>query len=140
MTQGDCNRLTSQIEVLRQVVKDYQGKTIDNIIQQMEARAKEYKAASYKVLLTEHLENRLKQQYAGEYDYEKVVIKNLLYRMPHFSSNELILAKLNIMMDAHKKMKAYYLRAYDKPKNVDKYYYAEDKVARECLDYLQKEG
>ena len=41
MTQGDYNRLTSQIGVLRQVAKEYQGKTIDNIIQQMEARAKE---------------------------------------------------------------------------------------------------
>lgn len=41
MTQGDYNRLTSQIGVLRQVAKDYQGKTIENIIQQMEARAKD---------------------------------------------------------------------------------------------------
>ena len=41
MTQGDYNRLTSQIGALRQVAKDYPGKTIENIIQQMEARAKE---------------------------------------------------------------------------------------------------
>ena len=41
MTQGDYNRLTSQIGVLRQVARDYPGKTIDNIIMQMEARAKE---------------------------------------------------------------------------------------------------
>lgn len=43
MTQGDYNRLTSQIGVLKQVAKDYPGKTIDNIIQQMEARVKEGK-------------------------------------------------------------------------------------------------
>ena len=41
MTQQDYNRLTSQLEVLRQVIREYQGKTIDNVIQQMEARAKE---------------------------------------------------------------------------------------------------
>lgn len=41
MTQGDYNRLISQIGVLRQVAKDYPDKTIENIIQQMEARAKE---------------------------------------------------------------------------------------------------
>ena len=41
MTQGYYNRLTSQIGVLKQVAKDYSGKTIENIIQQMEARAKE---------------------------------------------------------------------------------------------------
>ncbi len=43
MTQGDYNRLTSQIGVLRQIAKDYQGKTIENVIQQLEARTKEYK-------------------------------------------------------------------------------------------------
>lgn len=41
MTQGDYNRLTAQIGVLRQVAEDYSGKTIENIIMQMEARAKE---------------------------------------------------------------------------------------------------
>ena len=41
MTQGDYNRLTSQIGVLKEVAEDYPGKTIDNIIQQMEARVKE---------------------------------------------------------------------------------------------------
>lgn len=41
MTQGELNRLTSQLEVLRQVAKDYQGRTIDNIIQQMEELEKE---------------------------------------------------------------------------------------------------
>ena len=40
MTQEDYDRLTSQLEVLRQVANDYPGKTIENIIQQMEARAK----------------------------------------------------------------------------------------------------
>ena len=41
MTQGDYNRLTSQIGVLKQVARDYPGKTIENIIMQMEKRAKE---------------------------------------------------------------------------------------------------
>ena len=41
MTQQDYNRLTSQLEVLKRVAKDYPGKTIENIIMQMEARAKE---------------------------------------------------------------------------------------------------
>ncbi len=41
MNQADYNRLTAQICVLRQVAADYPGKTIENIIMQMEARAKE---------------------------------------------------------------------------------------------------
>jgi hypothetical protein len=34
-------RLTSQLAILKEVTIDYQGKTIDNIIQQMEARLDE---------------------------------------------------------------------------------------------------
>lgn len=34
-------RLTSQLAILQEVAADYQGKTIDNIIQQMEARLDE---------------------------------------------------------------------------------------------------
>lgn len=43
MNQADYNRLTAQLGVLRQVAKDYPGKTIENIIQQMETRVKCYK-------------------------------------------------------------------------------------------------
>ena len=37
----DIFRLTSQLAILQEVAADYQGKTIDNIIQQMEARLDE---------------------------------------------------------------------------------------------------
>lgn len=37
----DRFRLTSQLAILQEVAIDYQGKTIDNIIQQMEARLDE---------------------------------------------------------------------------------------------------
>jgi len=41
MTQGEYIRLKAQITVLKEVSLCYSGKTIDNIIQQMEATAKE---------------------------------------------------------------------------------------------------
>ncbi len=44
MTNRDrckINRLRVQIAVLKDVAEDYQGKTIENIIQQMEAIVKE---------------------------------------------------------------------------------------------------
>lgn len=37
----DRFRLTSQLAILQEVAIDYQGETIDNIIQQMEARLDE---------------------------------------------------------------------------------------------------
>lgn len=41
MKQADYIRLTAQIAVLKEIVADYSGKTIDNIIQQLEAIKKE---------------------------------------------------------------------------------------------------
>ena len=41
MTVADRIRLTAQIAILNEIALDYQGKTIDNIIQQMEARLDE---------------------------------------------------------------------------------------------------
>lgn len=41
MKQADYIRLTAQIAVLKEIAADYSGKTIDNIIQQLEAIRKE---------------------------------------------------------------------------------------------------
>ena len=42
MTQGEYTRLVAQIAVLNEVAEEYPGKTIENIIAQMEARRKEW--------------------------------------------------------------------------------------------------
>ena len=41
MTQSEYTRLVAKIAVLKEVAEEYSGKTIDNIIIQMEARKKE---------------------------------------------------------------------------------------------------
>ena len=41
MTTSEYTRLEAQIAALREVAEDYPGKTIENIIVQMEARLKE---------------------------------------------------------------------------------------------------
>lgn len=41
MTVGDYIRLLAQVAVLREIAMDYPGKTIENIIVQIEARLKE---------------------------------------------------------------------------------------------------
>lgn len=41
MTQAEYIRLKAQLSVLKEIALDYSGKTIDNIIQQMESRVKE---------------------------------------------------------------------------------------------------
>ena len=41
MTQSEYARLVAQIAVLREIAEEYPGKTIENIIVQMEARKKE---------------------------------------------------------------------------------------------------
>ena len=41
MTIGDYIRLEAQVAVLREIAMDYPGKTIENVIVQMESRLKE---------------------------------------------------------------------------------------------------
>ena len=41
MTMAEYTRLLAQIAVLKEIAEEYPGKTIDNIIVQMEARKKE---------------------------------------------------------------------------------------------------
>ena len=45
MTVAEYTRLTAQIAVLKEIAMEYSGKTIDNIIVQMEARKKEVENA-----------------------------------------------------------------------------------------------
>lgn len=41
MTVGDYIRLKAQVAVLKEIAMDYPGKTIENVITQIEARLKE---------------------------------------------------------------------------------------------------
>lgn len=41
MTVAEHIRLAAQVAILQEIAEDYQGKTIDNIIQQMESRLNE---------------------------------------------------------------------------------------------------
>ncbi|WP_153082325.1 hypothetical protein [Segatella copri] len=38
MTAGDRIKITAQIAILKEIALDYKGKTIDNVIQQLELR------------------------------------------------------------------------------------------------------
>ena len=46
MTAGDYIRLEAQVAVLREIAMDYPGKTIENVIVQIEARLKEVNNAN----------------------------------------------------------------------------------------------
>lgn len=51
MTQKEYTRITAQIAVLKDVIADgYGGHTIENIIQQLEARKKEGEKAALRAL------------------------------------------------------------------------------------------
>ena len=45
MTQGEYTRLVAHIAVLKEIAEEYPGKTIENIITQLEARKKEVENA-----------------------------------------------------------------------------------------------
>lgn len=48
MKQADYIRLTAQIAILKEIAVDYSGKTIDNIIRQLEAIKKEVEDEGWK--------------------------------------------------------------------------------------------
>ena len=50
MTKGEFIRLQAQAAVLREIAEDYAGRTIENIIQNLEARIKESEIISMRLL------------------------------------------------------------------------------------------
>lgn len=46
MTAGELIRIEAQIAVLKEVAEEYPGKTIENIIQQMQSRVKIWETKS----------------------------------------------------------------------------------------------
>ena len=58
MTPAEKMKIEGWLTVLREVVKDYHGKTIDNIIQQLTAVAEEYKPNKQQANESNRIENR----------------------------------------------------------------------------------
>ena len=48
MTKSEYEAICGHIEVLRQVAHEYGGRTIENIITQLESRIKEYEKENHK--------------------------------------------------------------------------------------------
>ena len=46
MTVGEYIRLVAQIAILKEIAEEYPGKTIENVIAQMEARRKEISSST----------------------------------------------------------------------------------------------
>ena len=51
MTVADRIKITAQIAILKEIALDYKGKTIDNVIQQLELRLAEIKSETIKELV-----------------------------------------------------------------------------------------
>ena len=48
MTAADRIKITAQIEILKEIALDYKGKTIDNVIQQLELRLADLNLKQFK--------------------------------------------------------------------------------------------
>lgn len=89
---------------------------------------------SYKELLTEYVGKKLKErEEADDYDVETFALNCLFGFLLLARSNKVIMAKLELMVDAiriHQSIKDY---------KVDKEYYeAEYKIGTDCLGYLSR--
>lgn len=94
-------------------------------------------AHQYSRLLTYYVSKRLEAlSDVDDYDDEKLTLSNLLWFLRHVDSDDVVLAKLHMMIDADKKRKAYLSRFGVTDDGIE-YVEAEDKIGRECLGILQ---
>ena len=98
------------------------------------------KCMNYKDRLTKYIQGRLSElSDVDDYEPNKLTLTNLLWFLHKVTSNEVIVAKLKIMVDADRKRNKYLSRCdcvgslYD-----DKYFKAISTIGKECLVYLLK--
>lgn len=112
----DYNRLTFQIDTLKKIAVDYPGKTIENIISQLDARAEDMKKGNFKLLLSEYVKGRIISTKAT--GGSTLILTRLLVFLGLVHSNEVVIAKLKMMVHSG-----------DKSVKL---------VGEECLNYLTK--
>lgn len=93
----------------------------------------------YKKVLTRYIQGRLSElSDVDTYEPNKLALTNMLWFLGKVTSNEMIVAKLRIMVDADIKRKKY-LSRYDGNESSyeDDYSKAVGSIGKECLAYLQ---
>ena len=89
---------------------------------------------NYKKVLTRYIQERL----FDAYELNKLALTNMLWFLGKATSNEVIVAKLKIMVDADIKRKKY-LSRYDSNESLydDEYFKAVSTIGKKCLSYLR---
>lgn len=94
---------------------------------------------NYKKVLTRYIQGRLSElSNVDDYEPNKLALTNLLWFLGKATSNEVIVAKLKIMVDADIKRKKY-LSRYDGNESLydDEYSKAVSTIGKKCLSYLR---
>lgn len=94
---------------------------------------------NYKKVLTRYIQGRLSElSNVDAYEPNKLTLTNLLWFLGKATSNEVIVAKLKIMVDADIKRKKY-LSRYDGNESLydDEYSKAVSTIGKKCLSYLR---
>ena len=100
---------------------------------------KEKSRLNYKKVLTRYIQGRLSElSNVDDYEPNKLALTNILFFLGKVTSNELIVAKLKIMVDADIKRKKYLIR-YDGNESLydDEYSKAVSTIGKKCLSYLR---
>ena len=93
----------------------------------------------YKKVLTRYIQGRLSElSNVDAYEPTKLALTNLLWFLGKATSNEMIVAKLRIMVDADIKRKKY-LSRYNGNESLydDEYSKAVSTIGKKCLSYLR---
>ena len=94
---------------------------------------------NYKKVLTRYIQGRLSElSDVDTYEPNKLALTNMLWFLGKVTSNEMIVAKLRIMVDADIKRKKY-LSRYEGNESLydDEYSKAVSNIGKKCLSYLR---
>lgn len=94
---------------------------------------------NYKKVLTKYIQGRLSElSNVDAYEPKKMALTNMLWFLSKMTSNEVIVAKLRIMVDADIKRKKY-LSRYDGNESLydDEYSEVVSTIGKKCLSYLR---
>lgn len=97
---------------------------------------------NYKKILVAYIQSKLSElSDVDDYDAIKCVLFNLRWFLNFTSSNEVIEAKLKVMIDADKKRKKYLERFEGmESEYYSEYSEAESKLGKECIRLLERDS
>lgn len=137
MQESELKELKNQLKTLKDVSKCYSGKTVENIIQQIQSRVDVVVNSSYKLKIQDLIENKMEKLDGENHSNpEYTVLLHLTDFLSKVNSDDVVLAKLRMMEDGfpyHAVVFGKYNNSKPDKSELDR---LSKTIAKECIEYL----